>query len=73
MLCAVKKTAEPMETQFGMWTTVAPRKHVWGARWRNLTNMIEVNRPYVAAMQPFCQITLTTCFLLLIVVNFWQI
>jgi len=39
-----------------------PKKHVLdkfhiGASW-----WIRLNRPYVAAMQPFCQITLTICY-----------
>jgi len=51
------KTAEPIEMSFGMWTRVDPRNHALGqgAIWR-----IRLNRTRAAAMQPFCQITLTT-------------
>ena len=57
--------AEPIEILFGMWTWVGPRKHVLdgvhiGATWR-----MRLNRPCPAVMQPLCQITLTTCFILL--------
>jgi len=56
------KTAEPIEIPFGLWTLVDTRKHVLhgvhiGATWRR-----QLNRPCAAAMQPFCQSTLTTCY-----------
>jgi len=59
---ASSKTAEPIEMLFGMWTRVGPRKHVLdvGAHWRHPMNTIELNS-CAAAMQPFCEITLTTC------------
>jgi len=47
-----------METQFnGMWIAAGPRKHVWGAHWRNLVNMIEPsicggNAPVVKLLWP---------------------
>jgi len=49
------KMAEPTEMPFGLWTRVGPRKH--GANW-----WIPLNRPCAAAMRPFCQMTLTTCY-----------
>jgi len=38
-----KKTAEPIEMPFGLWTRVGPRKHVLdeGADWPHLTNTTE--------------------------------
>jgi len=56
------KTADPIEVSFAMWTQVGPRKHLLdrGAHWRHM--WIWLNRPHVAVMQLFCQITLTTCF-----------
>ena len=58
------KTAEPIQPieMFRISTLVDPRKHVLdgvhiGAAWR-----IRLNRPCAAAMRPFCQITLATCF-----------
>ena len=64
MSCA--KATEPIEMPFGMLTQAGQRKHVLdglhiGATWR-----IQLNRPCVAVMRPFCQITLTTCY------NFYQ-
>jgi len=55
---------KPIEMPFGTSTLVGPRNHVLngadvGATWR-----IRVNRPCAAVMRPFCQITLTTCYLL---------
>jgi len=50
-----------IETSFGMWTRVGRRKHVLLSHWRHMTNTIELS--CVAAMWPFCQITLTTCSL----------
>jgi len=54
--------AEPIEMPFELWSRVGPRMHVLrgvhtGATWR-----IPLNRPCAAAMRPFCQITLTTCY-----------
>ena len=54
------KTAEPIDMVFELWTRVGPKKHALdgmhiGATWR-----IRLNRPCVAAMRPFWQITLTT-------------
>jgi len=64
VICA--KTAEPIEMPFGMWTWVGPIKearimevHI-GATW-----VIRLNRACAAAMRPFCQITLTTCYVLI--------
>jgi len=56
------KTAQPIEMPFGLRIRVGPRKHVVGgvhtvAAWR-----IPLNRSRAAAMRPFCQITLTTCY-----------
>jgi len=55
------KMAEQIEMPLGLW--IGPRKHLLhgmhiGATWR-----IRLNRPYAAAMRPFCQITLTACLL----------
>jgi len=49
--------AEAVEMSFGLWTRVGPRKHVLdrvhiGATWRIRLNV---------HVQPFCQITLTSC------------
>jgi len=54
------KTAEPIETPFGMWTRVGPRKHVLdgGAHWRNLANITEPS--VFAGDAAFSHITLTT-------------
>jgi len=54
------KTAEPIKMPFGESTRVAQ-----GTRWGHIgtTWRIRLNCPCAAAMQPFCQITLTTrCF-----------
>ena len=51
--------SELIEMPFGVWTLVGPRKH--GATWR-----IRLNRPCAAAMRPFCQITLTTRYVLVL-------
>ena len=53
------KMAKPIEMSFGLWTRVGTRKHAlgWmhtGATWRK-----PLYRPCVAAIRPFCQITLT--------------
>ena len=57
------KMAEPIEMPFGFRTGVGPRKHVLGWVHAGATWQIPLNRPCVAAMQPFCQITLTACSL----------
>jgi len=48
----------------GLRWPVGPTEHVrWGCTWCRLANMIEnLKRPCAAAMQPFCEITLTTCY-----------
>ena len=57
------KTAEPMEMSFGMSTRVQVQGNVYydgvhvGATWG-----IRLSRPCAAAVRPFCQITLTTCY-----------
>jgi len=59
------KMTETTEMPCGMWTPVGPRVHGstyeirvhTGATWRT-----RLNRPCAAAMRPFCQITLTTCY-----------
>ena len=56
------KTAETVELSFGMWTRLGPRKHVLDGVHIGVTWRIRLNGPCVAAMQPFCQITLTTCY-----------
>jgi len=56
------KTAEPAELSFGVWTRLGPRKYVLDGVHIGVTWRIRLNRPCVAAMQPFCQITLTTCY-----------
>ena len=61
MRCA--KMTEQIEMPFGLWTQVDPKKNVLdgvhiGATWR-----IRLNHPCAAAMRPFCQIALTTCWI----------
>ena len=48
---------------FGVRTPVGPRKNVLdrGAHWRNLANTTEPSM-CGGPLQPFCQITVTTCF-----------
>jgi len=55
------KTAELIEMPFGMWTRVGPRKHVLDGVHIVSTWLIRLGRPRVAAMRPFCKITLTMC------------
>jgi len=60
MTCQKRLNRSRCSLGFGL--GVGPRKHVLdgihiGATWR-----IRLNRPYVAVLQPFCQINLTTCF-----------
>jgi len=53
---AVQKWLKQLRCHLGwLWTRVGPRKH--GATW-----WIPLNRPCAAAMRPFCQIVLTTCY-----------
>ena len=60
--------AELMEISFWFWTLVGPGKDVLdgragvhiGAAWR-----IRLNRLCAMAMQPFCHITLTACYILI--------
>jgi len=58
------KTAEPIEVPFGVLTRVTHGSmcqigvHI-GSTWR-----IRLNRPCAAAMRPFCQITLTACYVI---------
>ena len=54
--------AEPIEMPFWLWTCVGQRKHVLGGVHTGATWRIPLNRPCAAAMRPFCQITLTTCY-----------
>jgi len=55
------KTAEPIKLPFGLWTPVGPRKHVLYGVHLGITWRMRLSRPCAAEMQPFCQITLTTC------------
>jgi len=60
-----RKTAEPIEVLFGMWTWVdgwvQGSMYYMGvhivATWR-----IRLNRPCAAAMRPLCEVTLTTWY-----------
>jgi len=54
--------AELIEMPFGLWTWMGPKKDVLhrGAHWRNL--QIRLHHPCRAAMQPFRQITMTSCY-----------
>ena len=63
--CAVScaKMAEPIEMPFGLWTRVGTRKHVLGKVYTGATWPIRLNRLCAAAMRPFCQVNLTTCFM----------
>jgi len=56
------KTAEPIDMSFGLWTWVGPKtiRNRRGAHWRHRAK--KINRPRAAAMRPFCQITLNTCY-----------
>jgi len=58
--------AKPTEMPFGVWIQVGPRKHMLdgGAYWRHLANTTEPSM--CCGNVAFCQITMTTCFLLLI-------
>ena len=60
------KTAETIEMPFGLRTRVGPRIACirWGAHWRNLANTIETFMCGDDAA--CCQITLATCFLLVV-------
>jgi len=58
MRCA--KMAEPIEMPLWMMSEVNSRKHVLDRVHIGATWQIRLNHPCVAAMQPFCQITLTT-------------
>jgi len=55
------KRVELIEMPFGLWTRVGPSKHVLGGVHTGATWRIPLNCPCAAAMQPFCEITLTTC------------
>jgi len=57
------KMAEPIDMLFGLCTRVSPRKHALGGVHTGATWRIPVYRPCAVAMRPFCQITLTTCFI----------
>ena len=61
MICA--KVAEAVEMLFGVWTHMGPRKHLLDGVYIGATWRIRLNHPCEVAMQPFCQITLTTCYL----------
>ena len=56
------KTAEPIEMPFGEWTPVGPRKLVLDGVYIAATWRIRLDHPSAAAMRPFCQITLNTCY-----------
>ena len=57
MVVSLARTAEPIETPFGMLSRVR-----WGAHWRHLAN---TNEPSMCGGDAvLCQITLTTCFIL---------
>jgi len=56
------KIAEPIEMPFELRTRVGPRNHVLGGVYTGASWRIPLNRPCAAAMRPFCQITLTTCY-----------
>jgi len=47
---------------FWLWTQMGPRKYVLHAVHIDAAWQMRLNRPCAAAMQPFCQITLTTCY-----------
>ena len=55
------KMAKRIDMPFELWTWVGPRKHVLGRMHTGATWRIPLNRSCAAAMEPFCQITLTTC------------
>jgi len=55
------KTAERIETLFGLWIWVGPRKHVLhGAHWCHLANTVEL--PVCGGNAALCQISLITCY-----------
>jgi len=58
------KLAESIEMLFGLWTRVGPRRRVLGGVHAGTIWRIPLNRPRAAALRSFCQITLTTCYLL---------
>jgi len=74
--------AKPMDLPFGLWIQVDRRKHKFShihqvvplyphvkARWRHLGNTIE---PSVCSRDAvLCQITLTTCLLLILILLQW--
>jgi len=63
------KMAESIEMPFGLWTRVGQRKHVLGGAHTGATWRIPLKRPCAAGMRPFYQITLPTCYLLLLLLS----
>jgi len=61
------KTAEPIEMPVRIGTQVDPRKH-GGAHWRHLLNTIKPSM--CSGDAAFCQITLTVCFFLVLLIKF---
>jgi len=63
--CKAAKTSEAIEMLFAMWTQVGARKRVLdgAAHWRNLVNTTELSM--CGGDVALCQITLTTCSLLM--------
>jgi len=71
--CAVTcaKMAEWIEMPFGLWTLVGQRKHtrILGGVHIGTIWQILLNHPCAAAMRHFCQISLTTCYSLIILIS----
>jgi len=55
------KTAELIDMPFVVWTRVGLWKHLLDGAHISATCWIPLNWSCVVVMQPFCQITLTTC------------
>ena len=56
------KIAESIEMLFRLWTLEGPRKHALCGVHTSATWRIPLNRPCLAAMRPFCQNALATCY-----------
>jgi len=56
------KMAEPTKMLFGLWTWVGPSKHVLGGVHTGSIWQIPLNCLCAAAMRPFYEITMTTCY-----------
>ena len=54
---------EPIDVQFGMLSQLGPWNHVLDGVHINATWRIRLNRP---CMQALCQVTLTSCYVLLL-------